>query len=268
MSLFQRPRGVFLLAAGIGIGALILRAEDKQYWTTGVIWPEPKVVDPGPPGGPPSDAIVLFDGKGLSAWKNAKKWTIRDGYAESNGNDITTKQAFGDCQLHVEWEVPAEVQGDGQGRGNSGVYLMGLYEVQILESYQNKNKTYHDGQAGALYKQRPPLVSACRKPGEWQSYDIIFTAPRFDANGKLRSPAFMTVLQNGVLIQNHFPLLGHTNYFEPPNYKNHATKLPIVIQYHSEPIRFRNIWIRELEDDQSDRLNDYREKLGLDNNSH
>ena len=136
-----------------------------------------------PVGGPPSDAIVLFDGKDLSKWDGGDKWQVQDGYAISGGNDIHTKQAFGDCQLHVEWATPEKVEGDGQGRGNSGVFLMGLYEVQVLDSYQNK--TYADGQAAAIYKQHPPLVNACRKPGEWQTYDIIFEAPRFDKQGKL-----------------------------------------------------------------------------------
>ena len=159
-------------------------------------------------GGPPSDAIVLFDGKDLSKWNDADQWQIKDGYATGGGNDIRTKQAFGDCQLHLEWATPAKVEGEGQGRGNSGVFMMGLYEVQILDSYQNK--TYFDGQAAAIYKQHPPLVNACRKPGEWQTYDIIFEAPRFDRKASSPAPAFITVLQNGVLVQNHFEIQGIT----------------------------------------------------------
>ena len=174
---------------------------EAEEWVSGIPWPEPKVVDPGPVGGPPSDAIVLFDGKDLSQWEGGDKWHVKDGYAIAAGNDIHTKQAFGDCQLHVEWATPEKVEGHGQERGNSGVFMMGLYEIQILDSYDNP--TYFDGQAAAIYKQRPPLVNACRKPGQWQTYDIVFEAPRFDEQGKLVRPAFVTVLQNGVLVQNH-----------------------------------------------------------------
>ena len=228
-------------AVVVAVLAFGLRADE---WVSGIVWPEPPVVNPGPVGGPPSDAIVLFDGKDLSKWDNAEKWQIQDGYAVSGGNDIRTKQGFGDCQLHVEWASPEEVKGSGQGRGNSGVYLMGLYEVQVLDSYQNK--TYFDGQAASIYKQHPPLVNACRKPGEWQTYDIVFEAPRYDPQGKLTRPAFITVLQNGVLVQNHFQIQGETAYEKPPKYKAHAAKLPIILQYHGNPVRFRNVWIREL----------------------
>ena len=176
-------------------------------WVSGIAWPEPKVVDPGPVGGPPSDAVVLFDGKSMSAWEGGEEWPVKDGYVVTAGHDIHTKQAFGDCQLHVEWATPEKVKGHGQERGNSGVFLMGLYEIQILDSYNNP--TYFDGQAAAVYKQRPPLVNACRKPGQWQTYDILFEAPRFDAAGKLVRPAYVTVLQNGVLVQNHFQIQGH-----------------------------------------------------------
>ena len=141
----------------------------------GIQWTEPKVVDPGPVGGPPSDAVVLFDGKDLSQWEGGDRWTIQEGYAISDGRGISTKQAFGDCQLHLEWATPEEITGQGQGRGNSGVMLMGRYEVQILDSFENT--TYFDGQAGAIYKQHPPLVNASRKPGQWQTYDIIWNAP-------------------------------------------------------------------------------------------
>jgi hypothetical protein len=225
----------------VGLLAFSLKAEE---WISGIPWPEPAVVDPGPIGGPPSDAIVLFDGKDLSKWNNADKWQIKDGHAVSNGNDIETKQAFGNCQLHVEWATPEKVEGSGQGRGNSGVFLMSLYEVQILDCYNNK--TYFDGQTAAIYKQHPPLVNACRKPGEWQTYDIIFEAPRFDRQHKLTRPAFITVLHNGVLAQNHSEIQGTTAWDVPPKYKAHAAKLPIILQYHGNPVRFRNIWIREL----------------------
>ena len=166
-----------MMVAG-AIGGLmmcsLLYAQIREY-QSGIKWPDVKVIDPGPVGGPPSDAIVLFDGKDLSQWVDGDKWIVQDGYVITSKKDIHTKQSFGDCQLHVEWASPEEVKGSGQGRGNSGVYIMGLYEVQILDSYDNT--TYPDGQAGAIYKQQPPLVNACRKPGEWQTYDIIFSAP-------------------------------------------------------------------------------------------
>ena len=243
-ALLNRHRIAAITIGGALLVALLAFSLKAEEWVSGIPWPEPPVVDPGPIGGPPSDAIVLFDGKDLSKWNNADKWQIKDGYAVSNGNDIETKQGFGNCQLHVEWAAPEKVEGSGQGRGNSGVFLMGLYEVQILDCYNNK--TYFDGQTAAIYKQHPPLVNACRKPGEWQTYDIIFEAPRFDRKGKLTRPAFVTVLHNGVLVQNHFAILGTTAWEKPPLYKAHAAKLPIILQYHGNPVRFRNIWIREL----------------------
>jgi hypothetical protein len=225
----------------IGGATSLLQAGE---WVSGIPWPEVNVVTPGTAGSPPSDAIILFDGKSLSQWENGDKWPIKDGYATTAEKDIRTKQAFGDCQLHIEWATPEKVEGEGQGRGNSGVYLMGLYEVQVLDSY--KNPTYFDGQCAAIYKQRPPLVNACRKPGEWQAYDIIFEAPRFDAAGKLLRPAFITVLQNGVLVQNHFQILGASAWDSPPKYTAHLAKLPISLQFHGNLTRYRNIWIREV----------------------
>ncbi len=213
-------------------------------YISGKVWPEPKVIDAGSAAKAPSDAIVLFDGKDLSQWEGGEKWIIKDGAAIAHGGSIQTKRAFGDCQLHVEWASPEKVEGEGQGRGNSGVYLMSHYEVQILDSYNNK--TYFDGQCGALYKQRPPLVNACRKPGEWQTYDIIFTAPRFEADGKLKTPGYLTVLHNGVLIQNHTEIEGISAWDAPPKYTAHPDKLPIQLQFHGNPVRYRNIWIREL----------------------
>jgi hypothetical protein len=212
----------------------------------GIQWTEPKTVDPGPVGGPPSDAIVLFDGKDLSAWERGERWIVQDGYAIAHEGSISTKQGFGDCQLHLEWAAPEEITGEGQGRGNSGVMLMGRYEVQVLDSYNNT--TYYDGQAGAIYKQHPPLVNASRQPGQWQTYDIIWTAPRFDAQGRLVQPAHVTVLHNGVLVQHHFALAGDTPFTRPPEYVAHPAKLPLQLQFHGNPVRFRNIWIRELGD--------------------
>ena len=227
-------------------------AQNKPY-TSGIQWEEPKVVTPGKPASdeptpPPSDAIVLFDGKDLSKWNNGEKWVIEDGYAIAKGGGIRTKEKYGSCQFHVEFATPAEVKGKGQGRGNSGVYMMGRYEVQILDSYENK--TYYDGQAGAIYKQKPPLVNACRKPGEWQSYDIIFNAPKFNEDKSLAQPGSMTVLHNGVLIQNHHILTGGTDYWQAPKYKFHQPRDSIMIQFHGNPVRFRNIWLREIPDNQ------------------
>lgn len=234
--------GSVILAGTTALASLVAAIDDREY-KSGIVWPEPKVIDPGPPGGPPSDAIVLFDGKDLSPWKGGENWEVNDGIATARKNDISTKQSFGDCQLHVEFATPAEMKGSGQGRGNSGIYMMGRYEVQILDSFENE--TYVDGQCGALYKQQPPTVNASRRPGEWQTYDIIFEAPRFDDAGKLTKPAVVTVLHNGVLIHNHVELQGTTSYFKAPEYEPHPPKQPIDIQFHGNPVRFRNIWIRD-----------------------
>ncbi|HZS07972.1 MAG TPA: DUF1080 domain-containing protein [Blastocatellia bacterium] len=213
---------------------------------------EPPIVTPGArPGDPPSDAIVLFDGKDLSAWKSLKdggeaKWEVKDGamvVARGTG-DVVTKQEFGDCQLHIEWATPAEVKGEGQGRGNSGVFLMGHYEVQVLDSYNNT--TYFHGQAGAVYKQHAPLVNASRKPGEWQTYDIIFSKPEFDEQGKVTKRARVTVLHNGVLIQNNVEIYGETWHDRPALYIPIGTKGPLKLQDHGNPVRYRNIWVRPL----------------------
>jgi hypothetical protein len=213
---------------------------------------EPPVVTPGAqPGAPPSDAIVLFDGKDLSGWKSLRdgsdaKWEVKDGYMQvvRGTGDIATKQEVGDCQLHVEWATPAEIRGEGQGRGNSGVFLMGHYEVQVLDSYQNP--TYFHGQAGSVYKQHAPLVNASRKPGEWQAYDIIFTAPRFDEIGKVTRRARVTVIHNGVLVQNNVEIYGETWHDRAPQYIAHPPKGPLKLQDHGNPMRFRNIWVRPL----------------------
>ncbi|MCM3871154.1 MAG: DUF1080 domain-containing protein [Pyrinomonadaceae bacterium] len=216
---------------------------------------EPVIIDPGPVGGPPSDAIVLFDGKELSGWNNVKggeaKWVVKDGVMTvvPRSGSIATKLEFGNVQLHLEWSTPAEVVSEGQGRGNSGVYLMGRYEVQILDSFNNK--TYFGGQAGAIYKQYAPLVNASRAPGQWQTYDIIFHAPTFDEQGSVTKRGRITVLHNGVLVQNNVELMGSTSLrggaqYDQPEYKPHPPKAPLVLQDHNNPVRFRNIWVRPL----------------------
>ena len=230
----------WIVATTIGMVTTLASAAEFK---SGKEWPEPKLVQTGDAAVPPSDAIVLFNGKDLSEWEGGEKWIVQDGYAIDNGTSIKTKRTFGDCQLHLEWATPAEVSGTGQGRGNSGVFLMNTYEIQILDSFENE--TYFDGQAGSIYKQHPPLVNACRKPGQWQTYDIIFTAPRFK-DDKLEKPAYITLLHNGVLVQNHFELIGDTPFNRAPEYKPHADRLPISIQWHRNPVRFRNIWIREI----------------------
>jgi hypothetical protein len=218
--------------------------------------PLPPVVDPGTPGTPdlpgrpPSDAIVLFDGKDLSQWRSEKGgpagWKVENGYTEvvKGVGGIVTEQSFGDCQVHVEWATPGLVAGDGQGRGNSGVFLMGRYEIQVLDSYQNR--TYADGQAAAVYGQTPPLVNASRPPGQWQTYDIVFEGTRFAANGALRRPARVTVLHNGLVVQHATELSGPTAHKARPPYAPHPERLPLMLQEHGAPVRFRNLWLRAL----------------------
>lgn len=216
-----------------------------QEWKSGIEWQEPPLVTPGSTDdAPPSDAIVLFDGTNLDAWHNGEKWKVQDGVAIPQETAITSKQNFGDIQLHLEWSAPTEIRGEGQGRGNSGCYLMGLYEVQVLDSFENP--TYFDGQAGSIYKQTPPLANAMRKPGEWNYYDIIFNAPRFRSNGDVVKPGYVTLIQNGVLMLNHFELEGPTSFVEAPHYKPHAETGPISLQFHGDAVKFRNIWVREI----------------------
>ncbi len=236
---------IAVLAISSHVGLPLLFGDVVEY-VAPVVWPQPPIIQPGTAGSPPSDAIVLFDGKDLSAFKGGEDWKIKDGYAITDKHDIDTKQAFGDCQIHIEWATPEKVEGRGQGRGNSGVYIMGLYEIQVLDSYNND--TYYDGQAAGVYKQHPPMVNACRKPGEWQTYDIVWEGPKFDAQGKLLKPAYVTVLHNGVVVQNHFELTGGTSWTEKPRYTAHPDKLPLRLQYHYNQTRFRNIWIREIKD--------------------
>lgn len=243
-SWFSLRRTLPLLIAATA-AAVALRPVISDEYLSGIVWPEPPIVaPPSEPGGPPADAVVLFDGTDLSQWEGGERWEVADGVAVPRRGGISTKESFGDCQLHVEWAAPVEVEGSGQGRGNSGVYLMGRYEVQILDSYDND--TYYDGQCAAIYKQSPPMVNVCRKPGEWQSYDIIFHAPRFSDSGELVSPATVTVLQNGVLVQDHFELIGGTAWDSPPAYTAHEPRAPLHLQNHGDAVRFRNIWIREL----------------------
>ncbi|MGH7612784.1 MAG: 3-keto-disaccharide hydrolase [Gemmatimonadales bacterium] len=215
--------------------------------------PQPHAVTPAPtdqPAAPPADAIVLFGGTDLSKWEGdsgqAAPWKVENGYVEivAGSGAIRTKRGFGDCQLHVEWRAPSPPLSEGQDRGNSGVYLMSTYEVQVLDSYDNR--TYPDGQAAALYGQYPPLVNASRPPGQWQSYDIVFRRPRFDPQGKLLQPARVTVFHNGVLVQDNVMLSGPTAHQRRPPYVAHPDKLPIQLQDHGSPVRYRNIWIREL----------------------
>ncbi len=183
-------------------------------YLNGIKWAQPAIVTPGATDAdPPSDAVVLFDGADLSQWNNGENWKVEDGHAITGKGPIVSKDEFGDCQLHIEWSAPLPPKGTGQGRGNSGVFLMGKYEIQILDSYENE--TYHDGQAGAIYKQTPPAVNAIRKPGQWNTYDIFWTAPRFNDDGSLKLPAYMTAVHNGVLILSHFELKGDTRRTAP-----------------------------------------------------
>jgi hypothetical protein len=220
--------------------------------------PHPRMVTPASePGGPPSDAVVLFDGHDMSHWtshassithagsQGAPEWKLADGYMESvpHTGDIATKEKFGDCQLHVEWTEPTDIEGTSQGRGNSGVLLMGRYEVQVLDAWHNP--TYADGMAAALYGQWPPLVNATRKPGEWEIYDIIFETPRFEGN-KLVKPAYFTVFWNGVLVHNHQASMGPMVWRQVAHYVPQPEEEPLVLQNHDGHVRFRNIWIRPM----------------------
>ncbi|MFD3003676.1 DUF1080 domain-containing protein [Pontibacter toksunensis] len=217
--------------------------EMTEFWE-----PEVRVITPGNNNAAPSDAIVLFDGKDLSQWKaknggGEAKWQVKDKVFTVGKGDISTKKEFGDFQLHIEWSAPDEVKGESQGRGNSGIFLQDRYEVQVLDNYNNR--TYSNGQAGSIYKQHRPLVNAMRKPTEWNVYDIIYTAPRFKEDGSLFSPARVTVLHNGVVVQNNVEAKGPTEYIGLPEYKAHG-KAPISLQDHGNPVQYRNIWIREL----------------------
>ncbi|WP_347158398.1 3-keto-disaccharide hydrolase [Pontibacter chitinilyticus] len=220
-----------------------MEPEMTEFWE-----PEVRVVTPGVGTAAPADAIVLFDGKNLSQWKaksegSEAKWPVKDNAFTVGKGDISTKKDFQDFQLHIEWSAPDEVKGESQGRGNSGIFLQDRYEVQVLDSYNNR--TYANGQAGSIYKQHRPLVNVTRKPTEWNVYDIIYTAPRFKEDGSVFTPARVTVLHNGVLVQNNVEVKGPTEYIGLPEYKQHG-KAPITLQDHGNPVQYRNIWIREL----------------------
>src|SRR4051812_26049705 len=247
------------LTAGAAASAAVAAGAPKKGAGPPEARPHPQGITPRSestpqqPGRPPSDAVVLFDGKDLSKWQSAKGgepgWKVGQGelVVVGKSGDIVTKEPYGDCQLHVEWAAPTPPSGTSQGRGNSGVKIMGRYEVQVLDSYQAD--TYADGQAGALYGQYPPLVNAVRPPGQWQTYEIVFHGPRFSSDGKVERPATATVLLNGVLVQDHAELKGTTAHNSPGVYKQHAEKEPLLLQDHGNPVRFRNIWIRQLTDE-------------------
>ncbi len=212
--------------------------------------PQPRLVTPGgASGSPPSDAVVLFDGSDLTQWigrdGSDAAWKVESGYMEVNGTgDISTRAHFGDCQLHLEWATPEEVAGDSQGRGNSGVFLLGLYEIQVLDSFDNR--TYADGSASSIYGQYPPLVNASRGPGEWQSYDIVFEAPTWDGD-RLVKGAHLTVIHNGIVVHHRQRAVGPTGHRDLANYDTpHAVTGPLQLQDHGNPVRFRNIWMRRL----------------------
>jgi len=258
----MRKQFIVLGAALIFIGSVQAQAPKMKPEDTEVYTPVPAVVTPGStPQDAPSDAIILFDGKNLDQWRmandttQAANWDIADGLLKvrkKGSGNIETKQRFMDYQLHIEWRIPASITGTGQGRGNSGVFLASTgkgdagYEMQVLDCYNNT--TYTNGQTGAIYKQSVPLANACKKPGEWQTYDIVWTAPRFNEDGTLKSAARVTAFQNGVLLQNNYELSGQTLYIGHPTYTAHGAS-PIKLQAHgdaSEPISFKNIWVRPL----------------------
>lgn len=255
----MNPKAIsYVVLLGLALSAATFAADDRPNPALTEQWePVPPVIS-APADGVPSDAIVLFDGTSLDAWRPARPdapgWKLEDGIMQvvpqDQPCDMLTKQAFGDVQLHLEFRTPPVVKGSGQNRGNSGVFLMGLYEIQVLDSWENS--TYVNGQLGAIYKQYPPLVNPARPPGEWQVYDVVFIAPRFDADDNLVSPARMTAFLNGVLVQYDSALVGPTpngptyNMSTLPPYQAHAAKLPLMLQDHRDLVAYRNIWVREL----------------------
>lgn len=250
-----RLPAIVLFTATVSASGMAQEIPQIRWTAHDTARPLPPVVRPpaapGPFTPPPSDAVVLFDGSNASVWRTERggevRWRVTDAALEvaPGTGDISTREEFGDVQLHIEWMTPAPPKESGQDRGNSGVFLMGLYEVQVLDTYENK--TYADGMAGAVYGQYPPLVNASRPPGEWQAYDIVFRRPRFDRDGTLLTPARLTVFHNGVLIQDNVTLTGPTAHRTRPPYSRHADRLPLKLQDHGAPVRFRNIWVRDLE---------------------
>jgi hypothetical protein len=263
-----RFRHLAVILAAVSLGAQTRPGADLGFTDTPMLpgqkWhvhdparPYPPVVTPGAtPGAPPSDAIVLFDGKDLSKWAQEgrgadrgktvdPRWPVKDGYFEvgPGTGSLMTRDKFGDIQLHVEWSEPADIKGSSQGRGNSGILVMGLYEIQVLDTYHNP--TYADGHAAAIYGQWPPLANAARPPGEWQVYDIVFEAPHFE-DGKLVKPAYQTVFWNGVVMHNRKEVMGPMVYRQVAHYTPHADELPLALQDHNNPVRYRNIWVRRL----------------------
>ena len=237
-----------LFAAVVAACSVTAASAYLLEYRSGIAWPKPPVVDPGEPTAPPSDAVVLFDGKDMAAFRGGEQWIVKDGYVVTDKADVTSKQAFGDCQVHLEYRIPEGTTGESQGRCNSGLFLMRRYEVQILDNFGND--TYHDGYVGSLYKQKPPMVNASRPQGVWQTMDVVWTAPRFGEGGEVLSPAYATVLHNGVCVQNHTRLRGETAYLVPPSYpaKGHPAEEPIRLQYHGNDLQYRNIWVRPLVD--------------------
>jgi hypothetical protein len=239
----------YLTAICILFNSIGLIAQDQnitELWNG-----EPRIVETFEIGSPPSDAVILFDGSSLSKFSSPDStkptWIIKEDYLVINPvskKGIITNQKFGSCQFHIEWRTPTHDQDSGQLKGNSGIYFMDRYEVQILDSWNNQ--TYFNGQAASIYKQHTPLVNASKKPGEWQVYDIVFTAPQFGESGSLIAPARFTVFHNGVLVQNNVALLGQTRFIGMPFYEKHEDKEPIFIQNHGDEVCFRNIWLREL----------------------
>jgi hypothetical protein len=255
------PRSLGFVSVATGTLALALLivaspgpvlAQQQEWPVHSMDRPAPPVVDPGPyvgPRPPPSDAIVLFDGSSLDDWRsgqNAARWRVVDGAMEvvAGTGSLRTAREFGDVQLHIEWMAPTPAEGEGQDRANSGVYFMGRYELQVLDSY--RSATYADGQAGALYGQHPPMVNASRAPGQWQTYDVVFRRPHFNEDGTVREPARMTVFHNGVLVHDNAVMQGATVHMRRATYQAHGDAGPIQLQDHGAPVRFRNVWVREL----------------------
>lgn len=233
-----------MIAAAFGSGAPPIGAGE---YVSGIEWPTPTVVQAGDTDrSPPSDAIVLFDGDDRDAWRGAEKWTVENGHLICGEGHITSHKRFGDCQVHLEWSAPPPGKRTGQSRGNSGLFFFGIgsYEIQILDSHDSE--TYPDGQAGAVYKQTPPMVNVCRPPGQWNTYDVFWKAPKFDEQRRLVTPAYITAVHNGVLIHHHTELLGDTPYVRPPAYRYKGERGPIGLQDHGSKVRFRNIWVREI----------------------